>query len=184
MERPTSRWARIGPTDRKWLVHVPPRGLCLSAFVLVRNRKGDLLLGRPRPHRNWPEKGGVGIWRIRDIAKEGSWTLPASHLLLGEDPAAAAIRVARVWGGVADPRPHLVGIDSCRMGLERRKGSGGRPRESFHWAVGFVYELTTSRVPRKDPGWEELRFFPVVQLESVPIGRQHGDFLKYLSSKP
>jgi hypothetical protein len=181
MEPPTTRWARIGPTNRKWLIHVPAGGLCLSTFVLVRNSHGDVLFGRPRAHRNWPEKGGVGVWRVRDLEREGAWTLPATHLLIGEDPAQGAKRIARTWGSVANPRPHLLGIDSCRMPTGQWKGVGRRRRQIFHWAVGFVYEVRASRIGRTDPGWSELRFIPRARLRSLNIGRDHRDFLKYLT---
>jgi len=181
MEPATSRWARIGPTNRKWLIHVPPGGLCLSAFVLVRNRRGDVLFGRPRPHRNWPEKGGVGVWRIRDLARDGAWTLPATHLLVGENPEHGAKRIARTWAGIPNPRPRLVGVDSCRMPTGQWKGVGRRRRQVYHWAIGFVYEVQASRTPRVDPGWSELRFVPRAQLRSLRIGREHRDFLKYLT---
>lgn len=181
MEPVTSRWARIGPPNRKWLIHVPPAGLCLSAFVLVRNRRGDVLFGRPRPHRNWPEKGGVGVWRIRELERDNAWTLPATHLLMGEDPEHAAKRIARTWAGLSNPRPRLVGVDSAQLPSSGWTGRGRWRRRVHHWAIGFVYELRASRTPRLDPGWSELRFFPRAQLRSLRIGREHRDFFKYLT---
>lgn len=181
MEPVTTRWARIGATNRKWLIHVPAGGLCLSAFLLVRNRRGDVLFGRPRSHRNWPEKGGVGIWRIRELVRAKAWTLPATHLLIAEDPARAAIRIAKRWAGLSNPRPRLVGVDSCRMPTRQWKGTGRTRRRVHHWALGFVYEVRTSETPGVDPGWSELRFIPTTQLRSLRIGREHRDFLKYLT---
>lgn len=181
MEPASTRWARIGPTNRKWLIHVPPGGLCLSAFVLVQNGRGDVLFGQPRPHRNWPERGGVGVWRIRDLARDGAWTLPATHLLVGEDPVDGAKRIARTWAGLYNPHPRLLGIDSCRMPTGQWKGVGRRRRQVYHWAIGFVYGVRLTRAPRVNPGWSELRFIPRAQFHSLRIGREHRDFLKYLA---
>jgi len=124
------------------------------------------------------------VWRIRELAREGEWALPATHLMIHEDPAQAAVRIAKRWGGVTDPHPRLVGIDSCRLPTGLWKGSGRTRRRVYHWAIGFVYELTTLRPRKKDPGWAELRFVPTDQLRSLRIGRGHRDFLKYLTPSP
>jgi len=180
----TARWARIGPANRKWLIHVPPGGLCLSAFVLIRNRRGDVLFGRPRVHSVWPEKGGVGLWRVREFVRSGVWVLPATHLLMDEDPSKAAGRIARTWGGIPHPSPNLVGVDSCRLPTSKKIGAGKNRYRVYHWALGFVYELQTRRHPRPFPGWSETRFVPLSELRTLRIGRGHRDFLRYLTEIP
>lgn len=182
MPRPvTQRWARFGPRDPRWFAHIPTEGVCISAFVFVRNRSQEVLLGRPRPHRNWPEKGCVPLWRLLEVAGHGEWTIPASHFLMEEDPEAAARRVADVWAGLPKMQPSLVTVSSERMaaGGATRRGRKNPPRN--HWALCFLYELRTDMAPERRPGWSELRFFTLREARATPIGRGHGDLLrKYL----
>jgi ADP-ribose pyrophosphatase YjhB (NUDIX family) len=184
MEPVTSRWARIGATNRKWLIHVPAGGLCISAFVFVRNGRGDVLFGRPKPHRDWPEKGGTALWRIRELARAGEWVLPATHLIIGEDPFRAAKRIARTWADLPNAKPRLVAIDSSQFPLGRSVGSGRRRRRVYHWVINFVYEVSTARRPRGAPGWSELKFVPTAQFRSLKIGRGHRDLLAFLPPAP
>ena len=173
-----SRWARIGPTDRRWLSHVPPGGVCISAFLIVRNRRGDLLLGRPRGHPDWPEKGCYPLWRLREVAKEGRWILPASHFQMDESPAHAARRIASIWAGISRATPRLVTVESEVFSLGRRMGSGRFRHRLTHWALCFIYEVVTDETPRKRAAWAELKFVPERELRRVRFGRDHRDIYR------
>lgn len=180
----TERWARMGPNDAQWFQHVPKGGVCLSAFLVVRNRKGDVLLGRPRRHRAWPERGCLPYWRLEPLMETNSWVLPASHLLMEEHPEQAAARVARVWARLPRVAPRLIALDSSRMPTGRSVGRGRGRRPLYHWAVGFVYEVRTDRSPLPAPWWREIRFVPVNQLRRLRIGRSHRDLLRYALPGP
>src|SRR3990172_7061017 len=71
--------------------HLPPGGMCLSAFLFVR-RGGSILLGKYREHPAWETLAGPGPARVR--APGRGWTIPASQLKYGEDPRDAAKRIA------------------------------------------------------------------------------------------
>ncbi len=172
-----TRWARFGPTDRAWFIHLPVGGFCVSAFLLVRNRRGDVLLGRPKEHSDWPEKGCLPIWRVKQVRDEMGWILPASHFLMEESPQHAARRIMHDWAGISSGKPRLLGVESEVMGPRVTVGSGRTRRRVHHWAMCFVYGLTTDRSPKPPRGWDELRFIPVRELKSVRIGRSHGDLL-------
>jgi ADP-ribose pyrophosphatase YjhB (NUDIX family) len=173
------RWARFGPNDRRWLMHVPVGGVCLSAFVLVRNPNGDVLLGRPRPHRAWADKGCLPPFRVKSLVERNEWILPASHLKVEERPDDAARRICRDWAGLRGARPRMVAVDSSRMATGRWTGSGPTRRPVHHWAVGFVYEVASDRPPPTAPWWSETAFVPMSRLLSTRIGRAHRDFLRY-----
>jgi ADP-ribose pyrophosphatase YjhB (NUDIX family) len=173
------RWARFGPTDRKWLMHVPVAGVCLSAFVIVRNRKGDILLGRPRPHPAWAEKGCLPRFRVQELVQQKAWILPASHLMVEEAPEMAARRICRDWAGLRGADPKLIAIDSSRMATGRSTGSGRNRRPLNHWAVGFVYEVRTDHPPAPAPWWSETKFIPRASLRTTRIGRAHRDIIDY-----
>jgi ADP-ribose pyrophosphatase YjhB (NUDIX family) len=174
----TERWARFGPRDTRWFAHVPEDGVCRSVFVFVRNPTGAILLGRPRAHRDWPEKGCVPLWRLREVAGHGEWTLPASHLLMDEAPDAAARRVAADWAGLSRARPRLVTATSELMPTGRWTGKGRNRRPRNHWALCFLYELRTKRKPVRRPGWSELQFFSIPEAKTATLGRGHGDLLR------
>jgi ADP-ribose pyrophosphatase YjhB (NUDIX family) len=70
---------------------LPEGGMCLSVFLFVK-RGSELLLGKYADDNRWEQLTGLDPERRR---KHGQgWTLPASHLKYGEDPRAAARRVA------------------------------------------------------------------------------------------
>jgi ADP-ribose pyrophosphatase YjhB (NUDIX family) len=173
----TERYARFGPPYRRMYIHVPRGGVCLSAFVVVRDRQGRILFGRPRAHSAWPERGCLPLWRVREIRKNGEWILPASHLLMGEAPDAAAKRIARIWLGLPGAKPLLAAIDSSGFPTGGRSGSGRSRRREFHWTLCFVYQLRIERLPKAPPPWEELRFFPKGDIRRLTIGRMHRDLL-------
>jgi ADP-ribose pyrophosphatase YjhB (NUDIX family) len=175
----TERWARVGPKDARWFQHVPAGGLCLSVFLVVRNRKGEVLLGRPRRHRAWPEQGCLPYWRLAPLIENDAWVLPASHLLMEEHPDRAARRVARVWARLPRAHPQLVALDSSPMPTGRSTGRGRARRMIRHWAVGFVYEVQTNSPPGSAPWWSELRYFSSAELRRLRIGRSHRDLIRY-----
>ncbi|MCI4335798.1 MAG: hypothetical protein L3K17_01180 [Thermoplasmata archaeon] len=177
MEPRSRRWARFGPSDRRLNIHVPNGGVCLSAFVKVRNRDGDVLLGRPRSNPIWTERGCLPPWRVREIQRAGEWILPASHLMMGEHPDRAAERIARDFLGLPHASLRFLGIDSGKM-LPRRQRGRSSPRPGrFHWTLGFVYETTPAELPPPLPSWTELKFLPTSRRGAVRIGRAHRDII-------
>jgi hypothetical protein len=179
----TQRWARFGPTDRKWLAHVPEDGFCVSVFVFVRDPRGAVLLGRPQPHSDWPERGCVPLWRLREVAGHGEWTVPSSHFLMDEAPDQAARRVAADWAGIPGGRPSLIAVTSELLPTGRWSGRGRNRHRRNHWAMCFLYELRTSRRPLRRPGWSELKFWRLADVASASLGRSHGDLLQVYSRR-
>lgn len=172
------RWARFGPSDARWFSHIPEDGVCLSTFLFVRDRHGGVLIGRPRPHLDWPEKGCMPLWRLRQVAGHGEWVLPASHLLMEEAPDRSARRIAREWAGLPRSRPTLVGVTSERMPTGRWRREGARRVRRNHWAVCFLYELRTQVAPRRARGWAAIRFASPTELGRLRLGRGHSDLLR------
>ena len=170
----TKRWARIGPRDSSWLRHVPAAGLCLSSFVIV--RKGDyILLGLPHANNSWPEKGGYPTRHAVELEKNGSWLLPATHLLMEESPDRAARRIANEWAGVTGEPTFLMVQSHLRSSSVRK--SRRKSRGSNHWDICFVYELETRTTPRSKPWWSETRFFSRTKIRKLRLGRGHKDIL-------
>jgi len=170
----TERWARIGPRDSSWLIHVPRAGLCLSAFVVIR-KKGSILLGRPHTHESWPEKGGFPKRHATRLERERSWLLPATHLLMEEAPDRAAQRITNQWAGMRGV-PKFVMVQSHLRPSEYARKSGHVKLN--HWDICFVYELNTRTNPKPKPWWSETRFFLPSEIRRMKLGRGHKDVLK------
>lgn len=168
------RWARIGPRDSSWMIHVPTAGLCLSSFVII--RKGNsILLGRPHASSAWAEKGGYPTRHAAKLEKSDSWLLPATHLLMEESPDHAAKRIANEWMGVKG-RPRFLMVQSHLRPSETVKTR--RWRTGFnHWDICFVYELKTGTKPTAKPWWKETRFFSSSEIRKLSLGRGHKDVL-------
>lgn len=168
----TKRWARLGPDSPSWLNHVPKAGVCLSAFVVAR-RGASILLGKPRVHDAWPTKGGFAKWRVVELEREGSWLLPATHLLMEESPDEAAKRITREWAGLKGT-PRFLMVQS-----HLRPGRLWNPKlKDNHWDLCFVYELRPKSPPKLNPWWSEMKFVKPSEIRRMNIGRGHRDILE------
>jgi len=172
----TERWARFGPRDPSWMIHVRKAGLCISAFVVI--RKGNsILLGRPHAHNAWPQMGGFPLRHAAAIEKDGSWLLPATHLLMEESPDHAAKRIANQWAGVKGT-PRFVTFQSHVRPSGQWKSELRWGRRLNHWDLCFVYELRAHSNPKHNPWWSEIRFFPATDIADMELSRGHKDILK------
>lgn len=174
----TKRWARLGPDNPRRLMHTPEAGVCLSAFI-VAHQGNSILIGRPRGHDAWPEKGGYPKWQALELEKQGVWLLPATHLLMEESPDQAAERIAHEWAGLKGPPRFLMAQSHLRpVGLWNPKLKGN------HWDICFVYELRPRGSFSLKPWWSEMRFAPFSEIRGIKFGRGHRDILEeagYLS---
>lgn len=80
---------KSGPPAGFW--NIPPGGMCVCAFLFAR-RGPEILLGKYRDDPRWESFAGLDKTRRR--VHGAGWTIPASHLKYGEDPRAAARRIA------------------------------------------------------------------------------------------
>jgi hypothetical protein len=175
----TERWARIGPTKKSWLIHVPKAGLCLSTFLVITNSSNNILLGRPKEHEAWPKAGGLPKFHSRQLEKEGEFILPATHLLMEESPDHAARRIARKWVGYSDAKPSFREVQSHLRPSDLWKAELGDKHGLNHWDICFVYSMQAKELPSKiNPWWSEMRFVPSSQISTLNIGRGHKDVLK------
>jgi ADP-ribose pyrophosphatase YjhB (NUDIX family) len=173
----TVRWARIGPRTPSWMTHTPPAGLCLSAFIVA--RKGDsILLGRPKAHDAWPEKGGFPKRHAGEIGKEGAWLLPATHLLMEEPPDHAARRIAHEWAGITGTPRFLMVQSHVRPQTPGHPGYKRSGRKFRHWDICFVYEMRIRQLLKLRPWWSEMRLFPIAKVRKAKLARGHRDVLE------
>ena len=118
------------------------------------------------------------LWRLAQTTGHGEWVLPASHFLMDESPDHAARRVASDWAGLPRARPTLIAVTSELMPTGRVSSHGGRRFARNHWALCFLYELSTGRTPARRPGWSELRYLRLAEIRKTPIGRGHRDLVR------
>ena len=91
-------WFREGTPDGAFH-HVPRGGFCINVFVFLR-RGPLLLLGKYAPHPAWPGLTGLDAGRVARYGR--GWTVPGSHMKLGEAPHAAARRVVTEMLGLPE----------------------------------------------------------------------------------
>lgn len=180
---PTRRWARIGPSNRSWLVHSPKAGLCLSAFVIARDRSGGILVGRPHAHAAWASDGGLPVRHARNLENDGVWLLPATHLKMEEPPDRAAKRIARRWVGLRRAEPRFLMVQSHLRPSSLWKGESIYRTGRNHWDICFVYEVRAAAPARKPAWWSELRFIDKRTLRQLKLGRGHRDVLQSASAR-
>jgi ADP-ribose pyrophosphatase YjhB (NUDIX family) len=166
------RWARLGPDDHSILSHTPRGGVCISAFVIARLHD-SILLGRPRAHGAWPRRGGLRKSKAAELEAEGSWLLPATHLMMEESPDRAAKRIAHEWAGLKGT-PRFIMVQShvrpARLANSNLRGK--------HWDICFVYELNARGLPKPRPWWRELRFVSASEIRRTKLARGHRDILE------
>ena len=170
----TERWAQFGPRKKSWLINVPIGGVCLSAFI-VASKNGSILLGRPKAGQAWPEMGGERLSGAVELERTNTWILPATHLLIGENPDDASKRISKEFTGLRG-NPKFAMIQShTRPAKIWWKHVG----DAVHWYLCFVYELKIDGVPNKlKPWWKEMQLFTSKEIHSLNIGRGHWDILE------
>jgi hypothetical protein len=157
--------------------NVPPGGVCLSSFVLVRNG-GMVLVGKMAKPEVWVDRFFVGEKFAPEYVASGKYLLPARHLAWYESPLEAAEGILRDQVRLRTPRKaiHLVEVQS------HVRGDVNNMEQPPHWDICFVYEV---RVPArairrlKAPPWfKDLRFVPLSSLSVDDFARGHGDILQ------
>lgn len=171
------RWARFGPRSVSWLRHIPRAGLCLSTFVIAR-RGNSILLGRPLASAAWPEKGGFPKHQAEQLEKEGTWLLPATHLLMDETPDDSARRIACEWAGLSGKTRFVTVQSHLRLRKPGQMGYTMLRKKLNHWDICFIYEMRTKALPKAKPWWSEMRFFSTREILKITLGRGHIDILK------
>ena len=138
--------------------------MCVSSFLVSVDGSG-LLVGRMGAHEAWASLDHVASGKA---ALEG-WVLPAGHVRIGEDPAAAAQRIARDQLRAEVPDLRLARVLSYAGPLPSRG-------QQTHWDLCFVYdaELEVGDTP---PWFVELRRVPLTDLRREQFARGHGDVL-------
>lgn len=147
--------------------------MCLSSF-LVSLDEGGLLVGRMQDPEAWKD---LDLVASPDRAfPSGRWVLPASHVRIGEDPEAAARRIAerQLQAALGDLR--LARVLSYAGPFESRG-------QALHWDLCFMYDADL-RVEKTPPWFAELRRVPLPDLRAADFARGHGEVLADLGLLP
>ncbi len=143
--------------------------MCVSSFLVSVDDDG-LLIGSMKDPAAWKALDFVAG---PDAAfAPGRRVLPASHLRIGEDPEAAARRVAaeQLRAAVSDLR--LSRVLTYAAPFEAR-------RQPLHWDFCFVYDADL-RLAETPPWFSELVRVPPQDLRRAMFARGHGDVLASL----
>lgn len=150
---------------------LPPGGMCLSSFVFI-TRGPEILLGKYADDPQWDALTGLDETRRR--AHGHGWTIPASHLKLGEDPREAGRRV------VAD----VLGLDDLPLTEPRVETEYAEPARfpgmGAHFDVWFFQDAAWPEgrdLPAPPPWYREWAFLDPRKLDASEYGRSHGDIV-------
>ncbi|HUI38922.1 MAG TPA: hypothetical protein VLY85_04750, partial [Thermoplasmata archaeon] len=170
------RFARLRPAaapEDPGISAVPSRGLCLSAFLILRSPSNPraVLLGRLDPTADWTTIGGLDPGRLAAVGT--GWMLPSSQLVLFESPQEAAVRIVREQ--LESAPPELAGP---RV-FSEAYGRPDVPGQDLHWDLHFVFEGTwpSARPPRARP-FAALEFVDVGTISSGDVARSQADVLE------
>ena len=156
---------------------VPPGGVCLSCFVLVRNG-GRVLVGKMDKPEIWIERFFVGEKFAPAYHSSGKYMLPARHLAWYESPLGAAEGVLREQLKLRIPSRGLR-LMEVQSHVRGEPDSAERPA---HWDICFLYEVKVGRSVAQNlpspPWFSDLRFVPLSSLSVRDFTRDHGDILQ------
>jgi len=166
------------PTDRRFaqiqrgippprLGEIPEGGVCISAFVVI-SLRGDsksVLMGRVNKRAPWDHIGALDAERVERHSK--GWMLPSSHLIFGESPQDAVVRILKEQLGLDDQRFESPQVFSEVYGPQN------------HWDLEFVFLGERNDVPNHE-AWDELRFIDLTKIRKEEIARFHEDILAHV----
>jgi hypothetical protein len=157
--------------------NVPPGGVCLSSFLLVRIRD-KILVGKMIQPDVWIEKFFVGEKFAPDYASSNKYLLPARHLAWYESPGDAANSILRDQVGIKLPRAKIT-LTEVQSHI---RGDVNNEKQPPHWDICFVYEIEVPSVTVKrlkiPPWFKDLSFIPLSLLTVDDFTRGHGDILQ------
>ncbi|MEM0117731.1 MAG: NUDIX domain-containing protein [Conexivisphaerales archaeon] len=151
---------------------VPQGGMCLSAFLVLTKRRGEVLMGKVNPQADWAKIGALDSKRLNWF-KDG-WMLPSSHLILYESPQDAAKRIAREQLGLED-----IKLDQLKV-VSEVYDNPRFPDRKNHWDIEFIFTGSLERELQSFPDvWTELRFVDLNKEPRSSIVRSHDDIIQY-----
>jgi hypothetical protein len=153
------------------LKEIPLGGLCISAFLIVQNKSGKVLMGKIDPLAPWDHLGALDPKRI-ELDRKG-WMLPASHLMVHESPQAAVQRIAEEqleMPGLVISEPKVISEvypPKYFPGLDK------------HWDLEFISfsSVNGKNVPIRSRALRQLKMIDPKSTRRSEIARSHEDIL-------
>ena len=156
---------------------LPAGGMCLSAFLFAR-RGREILLGKYRDDARWEALAGLDESRRR--IHSAGWTIPASQMKYGEDPRAAARRIAE----------EILGIQGVKLSEPRAEVDLYEPKRfpgRFHYDVWFLVDGTPPKgwALKAPPWYAELAWKDPATTAPSEYARGHEDVVaRWLLPRP
>jgi len=146
---------------------IPEGGICLSTFVILSKPSNPslVLMGRISQNAPWDHIGALDQGRVERHSK--GWMLPSSHLILGEDPRQAALRILREQLGLTGQEINGPMVFSEVSGPMN------------HWDIEFVFLGERDNAPLHE-AWNELKFVDLTRTKKQEIARSHEDILAHV----
>ena len=171
-----SKFARYGPSPR---YGIPPAGLCISSFAII--RKGNrYLVGRARRHPKWEREWApnFSVYTKKDLDEEfRSWRLPCTYLKTGEHPDHALHRVMKDQLGIGKYSIWKSKVYTFYDPISWYPGKR-------HYDICFAYEIKTKEALSPRPWFAQLRYAKRNELRAGNFGSAIGDLTRRLGLVP
>lgn len=162
-----TQFARFSPKGGAMrLTTIPEGGFCLSAFLVISKTSdpNKVLLGHINPDAPWDKIGALDPGRVLNFQK--GLMLPSSHLIYGESPQNAALRIAQDQLGVKD------------LELSGPLVFSEVYRADSHWDLEFLFLGKREEAPSTTM-WKQLEFMDVTKLKREDLVREQADILAH-----
>ncbi|TLZ95955.1 MAG: NUDIX hydrolase [Methanobacteriota archaeon] len=162
------KFTRFAPVDRPMTTReIPEGGFCLSTFLVIgrTGRPSQVLMGHLNPSGPWDHIGALDQERAEVNSK--GWMLPASHIMVGESPVAAAERILREQLGLP-----MLALNGPHVFSEVYGAKN-------HWDLEFVFLGERDQIAQH-PAWSELAFVDVSETPRDQVARYHEDILAHV----
>jgi hypothetical protein len=153
------------------LREIPQGGLCLSAFLVLRDYDNRFLIGKIDAEAPWDYLGALDRRRIEE--HRNGWMLPSSHLIVHESPKDAALRIAR----------EQLDLDELVLS-EPKVISEVYPPKYFpdldeHWDIEFIFSsvIPREKIPSRTKAFREIKMLDPRTTKRSEIARSHEDVL-------
>jgi ADP-ribose pyrophosphatase YjhB (NUDIX family) len=153
------------------LREIPLGGICLSTFLVIRDKSGRVLMGKIDPAAPWDHLGALDTPRI-ELYRNG-WMLPSSHLIVRESPQDGASRIAKEQLEIVD-----LSISEPKV-VSEVYPPRAFPDLDEHWDLEFIFFAQTEEenLPSKTKAFKELRLLDPTALGRSDVARSHEDIL-------
>jgi ADP-ribose pyrophosphatase YjhB (NUDIX family) len=148
----------------------PAGGFCISVFVIIK-QASTTLIGTITDPSLWSERWGLSI--DHPERWDGKWQIPATYLLIGENPKKAAERVCR-------EQLELENYSLSDPSIFATQSEDSANPAVNHADLFFVYKMFYNGGIKRPAHFGDLKFIDDAELPKLTFGRGHDEVLSLI----